>query len=64
MKRLIPMIVLIAVALVGCAPKYYCETQFGQEPPLMRDGVKYWPSNCQPVGGIYDKAPAPAAVKK
>jgi len=49
MKRLIPLIALIALSTGGCAT-YICETQFGQDPPLIRDGVKYWPSRCVTEG--------------
>jgi len=41
-------VVSICLGLAGCAPAYVCQTQFGQNPPLVdAAGVKYWPSVCE-----------------
>ena len=52
-KPMIKIVMSLAVAgfvLAGCgSPVYYCETEFGQQPPLVNDeGVKYWPGWCFP----------------
>ena len=46
----------LALAAGACAPIYYCETEFGQTPPLVNaKGEKYWPSTCFPQNR-YEKA--------
>jgi len=68
MKRAISLIalliVLAAFTVTGAGCTTTCETYFGQEPPLMRGGVKYWPSTCKP-SYLYKEPEKPApAVKK
>jgi len=58
-KILIPMIVLVALSMSGCAT-YICETKFSSH--IEREGEKYWQSKCVTEGNY--KAPAPAAIKK
>ena len=59
MRTVIPIAVLLALSLAGCAP-YICETKFSSH--IERDGEKYWQTRCVTEGQY--KAPPPASIKK
>jgi len=57
MTRIVLLLSIVTViALGGCAPKYYCETQFAGEGGVIEKegGKKYWPSHCSPQGFPYN----------
>lgn len=43
----------LVVALAGGCATYTCQTEFGQDPPLVnKAGKKYWPTRCV-AGSVY-----------
>ena len=49
MKLRLTALTLSLLFLAGCSGTYICETEFGQDPPLVnQSGNIYWPSVCVP----------------
>ncbi len=49
MKLALPFAILLLLLGACVAPVYYCETEFGQDPPLENEaGAMYWPGLCYP----------------